>query len=235
MSTSLNHAVVAPTTELDTTDDAPLTRVSARFGVAFTVCQLGVMVVMAIFVLPHGGSPNDPPLERGRNVLDAEDLYRWGNYAFMLAGSLLLGFMGAVHVRLRRADASGVLATVAVVAGTLLTLIWPLAGVLHDVAIDTGADGADLRILGAWDAVAPYSLAFSVLPRLFFVGAIVLGLRMTGEAPWLRRIGTVLLPLSLVGSATLVAGAFFPLLALSTLGYELWVGALAWHWLRSSR
>jgi hypothetical protein len=24
----------------------------------------------------------------------------------------------------------------------------------------------------------------------------------------------------------------FPLLALSTLGYELWVGALAWTWLR---
>jgi hypothetical protein len=45
----------------------------------------------------------------------------------------------------------------------------------------------------------------------------------------------VLLPLSLVGSATLLSGALFPVLALSTLGYELWVGALAWHWLRSGR
>jgi hypothetical protein len=27
----------------------------------------------------------------------------------------------------------------------------------------------------------------------------------------------------------------FPVLALSTIGYELWVGAVAWHWLRSSR
>jgi hypothetical protein len=124
---------------------------------------------------------------------------------------------------------------VAVAAGTLLALIWPLAGVLHDVALDTAADGADLRILGGWDAVAPYSLAFSALPRLFFIGAIVLGLRMAGSAPWLQRIGVVLLPLSLLGSATLVAGAMFPLLALSTLGYELWVGAVAWHWLRTSR
>jgi hypothetical protein len=234
MSTSLNHAVVAPTTHVGTADNA-LTRVSARFGLAFTICQLGVMVAMAILVLPHGGSPSDPALERGRHVLDAQDAYRWGNYAFMLAGCLLLGFMGAVHVRLRRADSSAVLATVAVLAGTLLTLIWPLAGVLHDVALDTAADGTDLRILGAWDAVAPYSLAFSALPRLFFVGAIVLGLRMTGDAPWLQRLGIVLLPLSLLGSATLVSGAMFPLLALSTLGYELWVGALAWHWLRSSR
>ena len=38
--------------------------------------------------------------------------------------------------------------------------------------------------------------------------------------------------LSVVGSATLVAGELFPLLALSSLGYELWVGVLAWHWLR---
>ena len=81
--------------------------------------------------------------------------------------------------------------------------------------------------------MAPYSLAFSALPRMFLIGAIVLGLRMLGTGTWLQRIGIVLLPLSLAGTATLVAGAFFPLLALSTLGYELWVGAVAWHWLRA--
>jgi len=168
-------------------------------------------------------------------VLDAEAWYHAGNYVFMLAGALLLGFMGAVHVQLRKADRTGVLAIVAVGAGTLLTLIWPYAGVLHDVALDTAADGTDLRILGGWDAVAPYSLAFSAMPRVFLIGAIVLGLPMLGTAPWLQRIGVVLIPVSLAGTATLVAGAFFPLLALSTLGYELWIGAVAWHWLRSSR
>lgn len=224
---------------MTTTIDAPrtagqhsLTRTSTRFGLAFTVCQLGVMTVMAVLVLPHGGSPTDPALERGQGVLDAEQWYRWGNYVFMLAGTLLLGFMGAVHVRLRRADPTGVLATVGVAAGTLLALIWPMAGMLHDVALETAVAGTDLRILSGWDAVAPFSLAFSTLPRIFFVGAIVLALKATGEAPRLRRIGFVLLPLSLLGSATLVSSAMFPLLALSTLGYELWVGALAWHWLR---
>ena len=235
MSTS-THGVVArqaPTERI--TDENWLVRLSARFGLAFTICQLSVMVLMAIVVLPHGGSPNDPALERGQHVLDAENLYRAGNYVFMIAGMLLLGFMGAVHLKLRKADGTGVLATVAVAAGTLLSLVWPYAGVLHDVALDTAADGTDLRILGGWDAVAPYSLAFSAMPRVFFIGAIVLGLRMLGTAPWLQRVGVVLLPLTLLGTATLVAGAFFPLLALSTLGYELWVGAVAWHWLRSSR
>ncbi|MCK9930329.1 hypothetical protein MXD62_24730 [Frankia sp. Mgl5] len=210
-------------------------RLSARFGIAFTVCQLVVMVCMAVFVLPHGGSPDDPALERGTNVLDAETAYRTGNYVFMISGSLLLGFLGVVHLRLRRVDGTGVLAAVAVAAGTLLALIWPFAGVLHDIALETAATGSDVRILAGWDSAAPFALAFSALPRVFFVGAILLGLGAEGVAPWLRRTGVALLPVSLVGSATLLVGDLFPLLALSTLGFELWLGALAWHWLRQGR
>lgn len=210
-------------------------RISTRFGVAFAACQLAVLTLFSVAVLPNGGSPSDPALERGKNVLDAADLYQAGNYALMISGVLLLGFLGAVQYRLRQADATGTLATVAVAAGGLLALIWPLAGMLHDVALDAGRDGADLRLLGAWDAVAPYSLAFSVLPRVFFLGALALGLRATGTSPWLQRTALVLILVSAAGSGTLVVGALFPLLALSTLGFELWVGALAWHWLRGRR
>lgn len=211
------------------------TRLSTRFGLAFCLCQMAVMICMAVLVLPHGGSPGDPALERGHNVHDADGIYRAGNYVFMVSGMLLLGFLGAVGARLRRVDASGALAGVAVAAGTLLALIWPLAGMLHDVALDTATAGADPRILGAWDAVAPYSLAFSALPRLFFVGAVVIALRARGTSPWLARAGVGIVVVSAVGSATLLVGALFPLLALSTLAFELWVGALALTWLREHR
>jgi hypothetical protein len=120
--------------------------------------------------------------------------------------------------------------TVAVASGVLLAVIWPLAGVLHDVALETAA--ADPRILAGWDAVAPFSLAFSVFARIFFVGSIALSLRATGSGRWLVRTAVVIVVLSLAGSATLISGALFRLLALSTLAYEVWVGALAWHWLR---
>jgi hypothetical protein len=126
-----------------------------------------------------------------------------------------------------------VLATVGIAAGVLLAVIWPLSGLLHDVALEVGNSGADLRILGGWDAVGPFALAFSVFARAFFLGALVLGLRAMDSAPWLRRTGVVLIVLSLAGSGTLLTDALFPLLALSTLGYEIWVGALAWTWLRS--
>jgi hypothetical protein len=228
------------TLEMDRTTTAAahrmdLGRISTWFGVAFTACQAVVMIGMTAFVLPNGGGPDTPPLEWGQRVLHAADRYTAGNYVFMVSGMLLLGFLGAVQLRLRRIDPTGVLATAAVAAGTLLALIWPLAGVLHDVALDVGRAGADPRLLGAWDSIAPYSLAFSVLPRLFFVGALALGLRAAGTAPWLQRTAVVILVLSLVGSATVVTGALFPVLALSTLGYELWVGALAFHWLRDRR
>ncbi len=208
-------------------------RLSTRFGLAFALVQLGVMIAMTVVVLPHGGDPHDSALVRGHHVLDAATLYRVGNYAFMVAGSLLLGFLGAVGFRLRRADPTGVLSSVAVGAGILLALIWPLGGLLHSVALEVGDSGADLRILGAWDAVAPFSLAFSVFARVFFVGALVLGLRAMNTSPWLRRTGVLLIVLSLAGSATLLTSALFPLLALSTLGYEIWIGVLAWSWLRT--
>jgi hypothetical protein len=222
-----------PSTMDDARTTGPdVTRISTWCGVAFTICQLAVMVGMAIFVLPNGGSPSDPALERGNSVLDSADAYRIGNYVFMVAGVLLLGFLGAVHVRLRRADATGVLATVAVGAGTLMAMIWPYASVLHDVALDTAEDGTDVRILAGWDAVAPYSLAFSALPRIFFVLAIVLALRLTGGSRWMQRIGIGVVVLSALGTATSLVAAAFPALALGTLGYELWVGVLAWQWLR---
>jgi hypothetical protein len=209
-------------------------RLSTRFGVAFGICQIATMIAMSVIVLPHGGAPG-LDAERGRGVLDAADLYRAGNYVFMVSGVLLLGFLGAVATRIRRIEPSGTLAAVAVAAGAILAVLWPFAGVLHDVALDTGEAGADLRILAAWDSIAPYSLAFSTLPRLFFVGALVLALRHAGTSPWLVRAGTVILVLSAAGSATVVTGAMFPLLALSTLGYELWVVALAVTWLRDRR
>jgi hypothetical protein len=223
---TLTHTTSTRTTGLD------VTRISTWFGLAFTLCQLTVMVFMAIFVLPKGGTPGSDPVVWGQNVLDHIDAYRLGNYVFMVAGVLLLGFLGAVNVRLRRADGTGTLATVAVAAGTLMAFVWPYAAVLHDVALDSAEKGVDLRLLAGWDAVAPYSLAFSALPRIFFVLAIVAALRMSGGSRWMQRTGLGIVVLSAIGTATSLSAVAFPALALGSLGYELWVGALAVSWLR---
>ena len=122
------------------------------------------MVVMATTVLPLSGSPTDPVLERGQRMLDAASTYRIANYIFILSGLIVLGFLGAVQTRLRRAEPTGTLATVAVAAGGLVAFVWPFAGVLHDLSLDVATAGGDLQFLAGWDAVAPYSLAFSTSP-----------------------------------------------------------------------
>ena len=109
MSTTL-HRPAEPAAPAPGTLDA--TGLSTRFGVAYATCQLLTLVAFSIFVLPHAGSPSDPALERGHRVDDAADIYRAGNYVFMVSGMLLLGFLGAVGTRLRRVDASGALASV---------------------------------------------------------------------------------------------------------------------------
>ncbi|MBA2955843.1 hypothetical protein GON03_16025 [Nocardioides sp. MAH-18] len=220
------------TTSGTRTTGPDLVRASTWCGLAFTICQLAVMVCMAIFVLPKGGTPGEDPAVWGQNVLDHIEAYRVGNYVFMVSGVLLLGFLGAVGFRLRRADGTGTLATVAVAAGTLLAFVWPYAAVLHDVALDSAEKGVDLRLLAGWDAVAPYSLAFSALPRIFFVLAIAYALRITGGSRWMQRIAVVIAVLSGIGTATSVTAVAFPALALGSLGYELWIGALAIIWLR---
>jgi hypothetical protein len=211
-------------------DPAVLQRVSARFGVGFAVAQLCTMVVFALVVLPNAGSVSDPAIERGQGVFDAIRTYEVANYLFSFVGLMLLGFLGVVVARLRAVDRSGVLASVALASGTLLALIWPIAGVLHSVALEVAASGTDLRILAGWDSVAPYCLAFSAIVRAFFVGALVLGLRATGAPRWLVGWGTTAAVLGVVGSSTLVVGAMFPVLAVSTLLYETWIGVVAWRW-----
>lgn len=210
-------------------------RVSTRFGIAFVLAQLVTLVLMGAVVLPSGGSVDDPALERGQAVLAAADLYRVGNYVFMISGTLLLGFLGAIHVRMRRVDSSGVLGAVALAAGTLLVVIWPLGAVLHDVSLEAARLGGDPVMLAGWDSVAPYTLAYSVLPRLFLMGCIIVALRAGGRNPWLVRVGVVIMAISLVGSATTVFGALFPVLALGSLAFELWLGVVAWRWLRELR
>lgn len=210
-------------------------RISTRFGLIFSISQITVLVAFSIFVLPKGGRPSEPAYGRGVRVLDAMNLYVAGNFALALSCMLILGFLGAVAMRLRRADPTGVLATIAVAAGSLLAVFWPMAAIIHDVFLGIADTGADPRILGGADAIAPYCLCLAAMARIFFLGAIVLGLRATGSSPLLQRSGAVILGLSLLGSATVVTGAAFPLLALSSLAFELWVGALAWHWLRRDR
>jgi hypothetical protein len=190
-------------------------------------------VVFGVLVLPSAGPPDAGPLAKGKALLEHADLFTMGNYLLVLPSLLLVGFLGVVAARLRRADPSGTLAAVALAAGTLVALLWPLGAVLHDLALDTATAGVDVRVAAAWDAVGPYTLALSALFRTAFVVAVTAGL--VGAPRSLRRSGWAVAALSLLGSATLVADGAFAVLAVSTLAFDGWVAAVAWRWSRAPR
>ena len=115
-----------------------------------------------------------------------------------------------------------------------MALMWPLGAVISDLELDLAQAGGDAVTVSVLDAIAPYSLALSAFARAVFVMALSVpilrlgkGLRMTGWS------GLVVASLSLLGTTTLVFGAAFPILALSTLLFDVWLLVFCALWLRT--
>jgi hypothetical protein len=84
------------------------------------------------------------------------------------------------------------------------------------------------------DAIAPYSLPLSAFACVVFVTALLVPILTLGKGLSLTGwTGIVIGILSLVGTTTLVFGSAFPVLALSTLLFDVWLLVLCVLWLRS--
>ena len=117
-----------------------------------------------------------------------------------------------------------------------MALIWPSAGVIVDLGIDIAGAGGDPVTVWAIDAMAPYSLALSAVPRAALLVATSAALAGGRVGPgWLPAAGYVVAGLSLRGSAMPMATALFPLLGLSTLMFEAWLVVVAAVLLRAPR
>lgn len=212
---------------------SPAERAALASGVAYAALQIAAMLLFGALILPAGGPPDLPAAEKAARVLAHADTYRLGNFLMLLPVPFLIVFLGGLFAALRRAEGGPVLGIAAVAGGALVALVWPLAAVLHDVALEAARLGADPAVLAGFDAIAPYSLALSAVPRAVLVLAVAAAVRWHGLAPRaLGTLGLIVALLGLVGTATLVNAALFPVLALSTLLFEVWMAALCLHLLR---
>jgi hypothetical protein len=67
-------------------------------------------------------------------------------------------------------------------------------------------------------------LALSTLPRAILLAAASVGLLNGRFIPrWLGWLGLALAVVSLVGSGTMLVGQLFPVLALGTILFEVWI------------
>jgi hypothetical protein len=68
------------------------------------------------------------------------------------------------------------LATAAVTSRAIVAILWPLSAVLNNLGIDIAQVGGDAATIVALDAIGPYMLALSALPRAIFLAAASVGL-----------------------------------------------------------
>lgn len=140
-------------------------------------------------------------------------------------------FFGGLFGVLRRAEGgSGSLATAVFAAGLAIAIITPLATMIETHLLDGFAlAGVDPAATKAVDGIAPLSLALSCFPQTLVLGgtaALLLSRRFA--PPWLGWVGFILGALVIVGTGTLVVGpSLFPITALGTLLFWLWILALS--------
>lgn len=208
-------------------------RLALASGIIFSLVQLGALFYFIIFIFPRMG----PPEATAQHLLfytQHGEALRFGNYLLMLPAPFFLLFLGGLFGLLRQAEGDqGPLAPAALTGGVLVAILWPLSGVLNNIGIDIAQAGGNAATIVALDAIGPYMLALSALPRVVLLAATSGGLLSARLIPrWLGWLGLGLALVSLAGSATLVAPQLFPVLALGTLLFEVWVLLLSMALLR---
>jgi hypothetical protein len=210
-------------------------RASMMSGVVYALAQLGAFVFFAIAILPRFAPIDAAPLARAAAVKNLGETLRVGNFLIVLPVPLFLFFVGGAFSLLRRLmPQSDVLAATALAAGAAMALMWPLGAVISDLELDLAQAGGDAITVSVLDAIAPYSLALSAFARAALIAALSVPLvRLDGSRKWTGWSGLVVAVLSLLGTVTLVAAAAFPMLALSTLLFDVWLLALCLVFLRT--
>jgi len=169
-----------------------------------------------------------PAAQRAAAIVKVGSQMRLGNYLIAFPVPFFLFFLGGLFEPLRRLAAGrDTLPVTALVAGTATALVWALGAVVADIELDLAQAGGDVETVSALDAIAPYTLALSAFPRAVFVAAASLPLLdFSDTAGWTGRIGLVIAGLSLIGTTTLLSPIGFPVLAVSSLLFDVWLLAL---------
>ncbi len=207
-------------------------------GIVFAVLQIVAIVFATVFVLSKLPPVGAPLTEWAEALVQIPTItVNIANYLLLLPVPFFVLFLGGLCGVLRRAEGgSGTLAVSALVAGIAMAVTWPFGILIAGISSSIVADGGDLATAWALDGMAPLSLALSAFPRTVLLVATSLLLLESRLAPrWIGWLGLLLAPVSLIGTGMLLVGDLFPILALGTLIFELWVLALSVSLVRRER
>ncbi len=207
-------------------------------GALFGVLQIVAIVFTTMFVLSKLPPVGAPLNEWGEALSRLPKMTgSIANYLLLLPVPFFLLFLGGLYGVLRRAEGgSGALATSILGAGLTMAMTWPFGILIAGLSTDIVASGGDVATAYMLDGMAPFSLALSAFPRTVLLAATSLLLLGSGLAPrWIGWLGLALALVSFIGTGMFLMGDLFPILALSTLIFDLWVLAVSVSLVRSER
>ncbi len=207
-------------------------------GIVFAVLQVAAIVFATVFLLSKLPPIGAPLTEWAEALMQIPTMtVSIANYLLLLPVPFFLLFLGGLCGVLRRAEGgSGTLSVSVLASGIAVAVTWPFGILIAGISSSIVADGGDLATAWALDGMAPFSLALSAFPRTVLLVATSLLLLGSGLTPrWIGWVGLVLALVSFIGTAMLLVGDLFPVLALGTLLFELWVLVLSVALVRSER
>ena len=212
-------------------------RLALASGILFVAVQIATVAFNVAFFLTTHPPMDASPQETARGFAEHATMVEIGTYLYVLHLPFWLLFLGGLFGVLRRAEGgSGALSVSTFGAGVAMVVIASMGALVSSLTPTIGQLGGDAATVKAIDAMTPLALALSAFPRAVLLGATSVVLLEGRIAPrWIGWAGLALGAISLVSTGTLLAPALFPLLALGTLLFVVWVAALTVALLRSTR
>ena len=208
---------------------APLSfeRLALASGPLFAIGQIAATAYFIGQIAPRLPALDAPLSDQAAFYTDYARENALVAFLYVLSVPFFLLFLGGLFGVMRRVEGHvGVLTATAIGAGIALAMVWPIGIVVADAGQGMAARGLQPAAVEAFDSVAQLMLALGALPRAVLLLAASLALRARVAAPgWMSWSGLVLAALGVVGSATLLEANLYPLLALTTLLFDIWVGA----------
>ncbi len=191
-------------------------------GMLYAAAQIGILIFVAICLLPLLGPPSAPGLQAYEAYANHTELFRLGNYLMVLPPLFFYLFLGGVYAYFHKLPEGvrGILFT-ALLSGAVLIMIWPFGAVLSLVGVEIANQGGDAITAASFDSIVPASLALSTIPRTVFLLCLSVLLL---DHKWLSRIGFAIAALSMSGSLLIVYGVpFLPMSLGSALLFHVWI------------
>jgi hypothetical protein len=187
----------------------------------YSVAQIGIFVFAAAFILPLLGAPDAPKSLRFEAYIQNAQLLRVGNYLMIIPPVFFLLFLGGLYQHFHHQSLNmGGLVLTAMLSGSAMAMLWPFGAVISLLGVDIAASGGDHITAASFDAITPYSLSLSAVPRALFIFALS---ALVYERFWLSRAGFLVAILSIIGSGVLISPSFLMYSLSSAVLFHVWV------------